>query len=227
MNNDSALSENAMRSDNRKGDILMEEQEPDMENIDSTADTAPEVEEKSTAERTFTQNEVNALLAKESSRLKRKLRKQNNATPQEEAPSEESSATVQALEKILGRLERLETDSAEKSREVAFETVVGGREMDEDVRNLLQRTFDPEHPELTTAMLEKLAPITTNPTGYQSPGAPSQSRETDHGPNPLTWTQDDIEILVREGRFLESIEKWRETLPGGGSNLLSRKMKRK
>ena len=105
--------------------------------------------------------------------------------------------------------------------------MINGRDVDADVKQLLQKTFDPEHPELTKSMLDKLAPVTTNATGYQSPGAPAQSKDIARGPNPMAWSKDDIEVLKREGRFLESLEQWRESLPGGGNGLMATKLRKK
>jgi hypothetical protein len=184
-------------------------------------------------ERTFSQTEVNALLAREAGKLKRKLKKTNqqaNVEPQPMAqPSGEETATMQALNKILGRLENLETDNAQKSKEESFNLLVGRSDVDESVRGLLFNAYDPARPEATSAMLEKLAPLSVSQgTGYESPGAPSQSKETIRGVNPMAWSKDDVDVLRQEGRFIESLEKWRSTLPGGGGNLFAnRNNKRK
>jgi len=229
--NDSAFSEDAIRSDTRRGDILVEEQDTQsetVETIDSTAETAPVVEEASTAERTFTQTEVNALLAKESSRLKRKLRRQKTeqpiSPPSPEPPEE--SATLLALEKVLDRIERLETVSVEKSKEDSFSSLVGDRELDADLRALLYQSYDPKVPERTEKMIFKLAPSSES-QGYTSPGAPAKGKDGSKSLNPLAWSKDDIEVLKREGHFLETLEQWRAGLPGGGNGLMATKLRKK
>jgi hypothetical protein len=229
--NDSAFSEDAIRSDTRRGVILMDEQEIQeeiVESTDSTAETAPAVEEPSTAERTFTQTEVNALLAKESSRLRRKLRKQKPEQPTiDPLPPEpkEESTTLLALEKVLDRIERLETMGVEKSREDSFNHLIGDREVDEDLRVLLYQGYDPKIPERTEKMLSKLA-SSSESSGYISPGAPAKGKDGSKSLNPLAWSKDDIEVLKREGRFLESLEQWRAGLPGGGNALMATKFRK-
>jgi len=47
------------------------------------------------------------------------------------------------------------------------------------------------------------------------------------GLDPLQWSKDDIEVLKREGRFLESLEQWRASLPGGGNGLMATKLRKK
>lgn len=208
----------------------MEEQTEQIEEpttIDSTAETTPQVE--TPVERTFSQTEVNALLAREAGKLKRKLKKTNQQAKVEAQPPAEETATMQALSKILDRIEHLETSSAQKSKEESFNLLVGRSGIDESVRGLLFNAYDPAHPEATSAMLEKLAPLSVSQgTGYESPGAPSQSKETIRGVNPMTWSKDDVDVLRQEGRFIDSLEKWRSTLPGGGGNLFAnRNNKRK
>ena len=223
--------QNAMRGESADGDIRkMEDMETGtLETTDATTETAPEVEMDSTAEKMFTQNEVNAFLAKETSKIKRRLRKQPKQPIETDQPSaDEGSATVQALEKILSRLESLESATATAKKDDSFEAVLAGREIDSDVRNLLYQTFDPANPDATAVMIAKLAPAPEAPAqGYSSPGAPSKSADTMRGLDPMQWSKDDIEVLKREGRFLESLEQWRESLPGGGNGLMATKLRKK
>ena len=199
------------------------------ETTDSTADTIAEA--PSAVERTFSQEEVNALLAKESSKLKRKLRKQQGQPQSDNTPKPEQNATMEALDKILGRLERLETVNVEQSREQSFNALIGSKEVDNDVRALLFAGYDPENPTATSSMIERFATPQDSlptPTGYQSPGAPAQSKEMVRGINPMQWTKDDVQVMRQEGRFIQELEKWRSTLPGGGGNLFAnRSNKRK
>jgi len=223
--------QNAARSESANGEIRkMEDMETEiLETTDATTEIAPEVEMNSTAEKMFSQNEVNAFLAKETSKIKRRLRKQTKQTIEPDQPvADEGSATVQALEKILSRLESLESASATAKKDGSFESMIAGREIDSDVRDLLYQTFDPANPDATAAMIAKLAPAPEAPAqGYSSPGAPSQSAETMRGLDPMQWSKDDIEVLKREGRFLESLEQWRASLPGGGNGLMATKLRKK
>ena len=208
---------------------------PEVDTTLAETETAPVVESQdSTAERTFTQSEVNALMAKEASKLKRRIKKQNGSQrvepqPPPDNPGEEKvTRTLDALEKIMGRLEQLESDNEEKSREAKFNSIVKGREIDSDVRSLLFTSFDAEHPEQTVQMLDKISSFTTHGAStYQSPGAPSQSQETVRGPNPMGWSKDDVQVLRQEGRFIDALEKWRSTLPGGGGNLFANRNNKK
>lgn len=227
-------SQNAAPGESANGEIRkMDEIEQEiLETTDATTEIAPEIEPDSTAEKMFSQNEVNAFLAKETSKIKRRLRKQQQQPINESEPITvtEESATVQALEKILTRLESLESASATAKKDGSFDSMIAGREIDSDVRDLLYQTFDPENPDATAAMIAKLAPGSAPEPparGYTSPGAPSQSAETVRGPDPLKWSKDDIEVLKREGRFLESLEQWRASLPGGGNGLMATKLRKK
>ena len=224
-------SQSATRGESANGEIRkMEDMETEiLETTDATTEIAPEVEMDSTAEKMFSQNEVNAFLAKETSKIKRRLRKQTNKTIEADQPApDEGSATVQALEKILSRLESLESASATAKKDGSFESMIAGREIDSDVRDLLYQTYDPANPDATAVMISKLAPAQEAPAqGYSSPGAPSQSAETMRGLDPMQWSKDDIEVLKREGRFLESLEQWRASLPGGGNGLMATKLRKK
>ena len=197
------------------------------ETTDSTADTTAEAP-SGVVERTFTQAEVNALLAKESSKLKRKLKKQQQERPQTQqspqSPPQEQNATMEALNKILGRLEALETVNVEQSKQQSFDALLGGREVDADVKALIFASYDPNNPTATSSMIDRFATPQDSlpaPTGYQSPGAPAQSKEMVRGLNPMQWSKDDVQVLRQEGRFIEQLEKWRSTLPGGGGNLFA------
>ena len=200
------------------------------ETTDSTADTTAEA--PSAVERTFTQEEVNALLAKESSKLKRKLKKQQQERPQtQQSPPQEQNATMEALNKILGRLEALETVNVEQSKQQSFDALLGGREVDADVKALIFASYDPSNPTAASSMIDRFAAPQDSlpaPTGYQSPGAPAQSKEMVRGINPMQWSKDDVQVMRQEGRFIQELEKWRSTLPGGGGNLFAnRNQKRK
>ena len=131
------------------------------ETTDSTADTTAEA--PSAVERTFTQEEVNALLAKESSKLKRKLKKQQQERPQtQQSPPQEQNATMEALNKILGRLEALETVNVEQSKQQSFDALLGGREVDADVKALIFASYDPSNPTAASSMIDRFA----TPQGY-------------------------------------------------------------
>jgi hypothetical protein len=210
---------------------MMNEQNLEEPTIDSTAEITPEVQEaqprNETVEKVFTQDEVNALLAKESAKLKRRLKKQTPTTIEEQKPPNGMEVVSQSLDKILSRLERLEGNEVQKTKETSFNSLISDRKVDDDLRGLLFASYDPANEEKTISILNKLAPPNSVPeTNYRSPGAPTSPTELRTGTNPLAWTGDDCDVLISEDRFLESIEKWRETLPGGGSNLFSRKLKK-
>lgn len=194
----------------------------------SEADTSAEDSNNESDERTFTQKEVNALLAKETSKLKRRIKKQNQEQTKTQTSNDD---TVNALGKILDRLEALESASEKQGKKQKFDALLNGREIDADVKELIFSSYDPEKPEASQKLIEKFTKgddgegSNESTSDYRSPGAPSSSKDMSRGINPMTWTQDDISVLRSEGRFIDQLEKWRSTLPGGGSNLFHRKKK--
>jgi len=201
---------------------------------DSTAEITPEAHDEMShngaVEKVFTQEEVNALLARESSKLRRKLKKQTRNV-QEEVPESNNALDMvsSSLDKIVSRLEKLETMETESGKQRAFDNLVGDRKIDDDLKSVLYATFDPSDTEKTISVLDKVSSPNSVPqeNRYRSPGAPTTTTDQRDNPNPMAWSKDDINVLVKEGRFLDSVEKWRETLPGGGSNLFSRKLRKK
>jgi len=202
------------------------QQEPEQETA-STMETAPESAENSTAEKTFSQSEVNAIIAKESSKLRRKLKQKNQQreTTTTTTPPSQQDALTDALTRVMDRLEALEHTGEQRSKEETFSSIVQDREVDPILRDLLFQTFDPKNPAQT---LEKLNALQPRPEGYTSPGAsPSMSKEMQRGTNPLRWTKDDIAQLQQRGTFLDEVNSWAETLPGGGNGLFKNKRKKR
>ncbi len=101
---------------------------------------------------------------------------------------------------------------------------MGDRQVDDGIRELLFDSYNPNDPAKTTSLLDRFAAAGNplpEPTGYQSPGAPAETKQSLRGPNPMNWSKDDVQVLRQEGRFIEQLEKWRSTLPGGGGNLFA------
>jgi len=131
---DLAASKSMTQHDSGAVEALMEEiedtttqQEPEQETT-STMETAPESAENSTAEKTFSQNEVNAIIAKESSKLRRKLKqKQREPTTTTTTTTPPQDALTDALTRVMDRLEALEHKGEQRSKEETFSSIVQDR----------------------------------------------------------------------------------------------------
>jgi hypothetical protein len=192
--------------------------------VEPEAATEPAAEAK--PERTFTQEEVTKLLAKEYSKGKSKGKREAKAEL-ESKPVETKAKETEPKEELVSRAE-LDAFRAE----LELERKLSGKELSEEELQTIR-----ENPSAADALIEAYMNKAEKPpavaeTESASPpepaqdtpgsarGAPAHVREMDA----LKWTRDDVERMVRDGTFLQRVNEYRDSLPGGANGIFRRRI---
>ena len=188
-------------------------------------------------EKTFTQEEVNALTAKAASKGKRAGKREAEAAtaqpttpdPKPEAPPSDMAAE---LAKLNTRLDKSERDRAFAEQLAKHPNASSYTDLQLDI---LRGRFDPEDPtkmaDTAHAFGAPANPQATPPqapasgegdppngtaTPYQAPGAPAGAPQ-EPSSSPLDWSADDVSRLRADGTFLKKVEEWRMRTEGAGN----------
>lgn len=195
---------------------------------ETATETATEAEVKS-AERTYTQSELNAIAAKEYQRGKRTAAKKQKEQP----PVAEPKQSDDRLDVLMNEIMSLKQSIQDKEKKTSFAAIASAFDAPAPVLAALEKSFDPSDPATTLEALKAIAPQTKKDDSpipgapYQSPGTQSSlPREADVS-DPNSWTRDDIARLRKEGRFLDLLDEYAANLPGGHGNVFSAKRSRR
>ncbi len=195
---------------------------PDSEGDATATSAAGESQEQK--ERTFTQAELNAIVAKEKAKearaTEKRLRQESDAAQKKEpspAPgSEELLAKVAALEAktmLAEAFEELDWKPSKEQSDILRDVFKTGGA---DVMKRVAATMRPAQQATTEAKVDDAG-------RYKSPGAPSGApREVLEG-DATKWSRDYVEQLRSQGKLLSEIGRWRTTLPGGGDGLFRKR----
>lgn len=195
--------------------------------------------------KTFTQAEVDAIVAKAKSKAEKAAEKRLTQTAPTAQPNTPPAATAAPagetdLASQLAQLtQRLDQSEADRAFAETIATVGGDIEKLKELRPL----FDPNKPDAFIEKAKKLglaaAPPRKGddddeddgnpgnsqaPSMFRSPGAPSGPPSGVIENDPTKWTKDYIQRLRADGTFLKEIEKWAETLPGGGNGVFRKRI---
>lgn len=192
---------------------------------ETTDETQAPTQPSQPPERVFTQAEVTALLTKERQRGKRQAIRESTKETQTET---DEPALADRVTQLAEQLE-----SERKAREFleAWASVPNASRFTSEQRQAIRDTWK-EGVSLTdhVGVLYPTAPVAeppettpaVKPPAYSPDAAPAGAPQ-DAATNPLLWTKDDIARLRSQrdanGRslFLSTLDKWADTLPGGGS----------
>lgn len=187
--------------------------------------TAPE------AAKTFSQSEVNAIVATEKAKAVRSANRKAKA-PQSEEPQASSDTAM-----ILGLIQGMKDDAVadrkaasdaitKREGEAAFAADISALTLDDDAKSLLAtlRDHNPEAyaRQLASHRATSLPPDPKGP-GVTTPGAPSGESGAPDPMNPTSWSKDDIAAMKKAGTFRENLTKSRNAMPGGRGGLFPRK----
>jgi hypothetical protein len=190
------------------------------------AGTSTASESSEAKERTFTQAELNAIVAREKAKAERaaekRVRQDPEGTPKKETPpapgSEDLAAKLAALEAKAALAEAMteldwkpSKDDAELLRE-AFKN--GG----EAAMQKLAARLKPQAP------AETGRPVDDPTKKYRDPGAPSGAPPEVLDRDATKWSGTYVEQLRSEGKLLAEVEKFRGSLPGGGGGLFRKRI---
>jgi hypothetical protein len=165
--------------------------------------------------------------------------KQEQQKPKPMQDSEPNAALAEVMEKQAALEARLAKAEADK----AYAETVANLHLTPEQRAELRDLFDPAKPDAFTERVQRLGlgkapepakqetapPPEENPVPngkqYQSPGAPAGARTDEVFESDATkWSKDYIDRLREQGTFLEEVEKYKRSLPGGSNSLFRRRI---
>ena len=209
----------------------MDEQETETEQVTEEVETSVEATTEP-AERTFTQAELNKFLAKETSKLKRKMsREAKEKAVSAPAHTEESNDQNERLDQLLETVESLKARLDEQQTSSKVKNLLASYPGLSDEHAGMVATMYKTDAAQATKLAElfskssESAPEPSGP-GFKSPGAPAPTPEIDRALDPRSWTKDDISRMRSDGSFKANLEKYRNSLPGGGGGLFRKPSKR-
>ncbi len=164
---------------------------------------------------------VEKRLAKERRRIEREVK----------AKGSTEEATAPGADETAKRLERLEQELAAERRERGFAEKTAGLQLDAKQRALLRNAWDPENPEkfdefVTVFGIGKApAPARTqSESNYRDPGGAAGPPDGELENDATRWDRDQIARWQADGTFKDRLEKFRNSLPGGGAGLFRKKI---
>ncbi len=178
---------------------------------------------------TFSQEQVNAMLATERGKATRKANKSAKSTAAStETPSGAPQAPVpdDRLDKLTSVVEGLAATMAEQKEEGAFASAILGLPMDETEAAIAPTLFKHDKAQFDALVARVKArdePPAQKGAGFNSPGAPSSSPTTGVEGNPTNWTSDDVENLRKDGKLLPALRAHKAGLGGGRGGLFPAK----
>lgn len=195
------------------------------ENADDATATAAAGESQEKQERTFTQAELDAIVAKrvakaEKATERRLTREPDPTTTQKKepppAPDSDLASEVAALKAKAAMAEamaELEWKPSKEDAELLRDAFKSGGEA------AMQKLAGRLKPNQETKPVDDPAA-----KKYRDPGAPSGAPpETLHN-DAVKWSSDYVQRLVSEGSLTAELEKYRGGLPGGGGGLFRKRI---
>ena len=183
------------------------------------------------AEPTFTQEQVNALMAKTKAQARRQAKKEFEAMTAPVQTQETPASTGQGDEPPAWAKAMMERDARRDAREAAreseqnFAASVAGLEMDADTRETFKTLFENNH-DLFSRQVASLRAKDQPPapTGeFAGLAAPNPVPNLERATDPLSWTSEDIAVMRKDGTFLKRVQAHANSLPGGGGGLFPAK----
>lgn len=180
----------------------------------------------------FSQEQVNAIVAREVARTKRAASK---AQPKKETTtsiermdlSEQIRAAVSnAIGPVTEQLEAMkaETHAAKMANE--FMVATEGLSISESDKGMLQTLFQ-HNREAFDAQVKARKSVDAPPeprgNGVSAIPAPNPTPSADRLGAPHTWSKDDVARMRADGTLLSNVKKYRDSLPGGGGGLFPAK----
>lgn len=188
---------------------------------DATA-TAAAGESQESRERTFTQAELDAIVAKRVAKAEkaaeRRLREPESKTTQSKEPppapgSDDLASKLAALEAKAAMAEAMAELDWKPSKEDA---------------ELLRDAFKSGGEAAMQKLAGRLKPSDAKPdepaSKYKDPGAPSGAPREVLDNDASKWSRDYVERLQSDGKLLAELERYRGTLPGGGGGLFRKRI---
>jgi hypothetical protein len=193
-------------------------------------------------EKTFSQEELDEIVAKRLKKQERKLLKDfeaQSAQTKVAKPDPKTATPAPEAPNYVTR-EEFEKERADRQFAEALAGVPGADKLTAKQRRVLRHEFDPENPGDLVTDAKELFGVAANsqqefpakgdsspPEGvvsqYVAPGAPSAApREITV--NALEWSRDDISRMQADGSFLERVEQWRQQFEGGGETLFRKRI---
>ena len=182
-----------------------------------------------TAEVTFSQEQVNALLAKERATATRKA-KQTPKAPTKEQPQNVPNDAIAMLTEQVSALTGLVQASTDKqiAQEASNAFIADTASLNiSDTDKAVLKTLKEHSPETYQAKLKEYRSVDNPPDpkgpGHITPGAPSAKPAEADMTQPTSWSRDDIDAMHAAGTFKANLKKARAALPGGRGNLFPAK----
>ncbi len=195
-----------------------ETQEPEVQ-IES--EPVAESEPVQPQESTFTQSELNKIVAREVAKAKRSVKKAQPSTQQEPSISTEQTADPR-LDIVLEKLAAFEEANKAKEQQSAFLADVAGLHLS-DVDKDAARVLHGASPDLFAKFIADRksadAPPAPQGPGFSGIPAPNAIPTSDRQTNPIDWTQEDIAVMRKNGTFLKRVNEYKAGLPGGAGGL--------
>lgn len=196
---------------------MADEEKP--EGADDATATAATGESQESKERTFTQAELDAIVAKRVAKAE-KAAERRYREPEPNTPQKKETPPAPGSDDLASKLAALETKAAiaEAMAELDW------KPSKEDAE-ILRDAFKSGGEAAMQKLANRLKPQTEtkpvdDPTGkYKSPGAPSGAPAEALDRDATKWSADYVERLRGEGSLLKELEKYRGSLPGGGGSL--------
>lgn len=194
-------------------------------NADDAQATAAAGESQESRERTFTQAELDAIVAKRVAKAEkateRRLRETDPNPAQKKEPppapgSDDLAAKLAALEAkaaVADALAELDWKPSKDDAELLRSAFKSGGE---PAMQKLAGRLKPQQAEVKT--------VDSPADKYKSPGAPSGAPSEVLDRDATKWSRDYIERLESEGKLLPELEKYRGSLPGGGGGLFRKRI---
>jgi hypothetical protein len=189
---------------------------------DATA-TAATGEGQESRERTFTQAELDAIVAKRVAKAEkaaeRRLREPESKPTQTKEPpsapgSDDLAAKLAALEAKAAMAEAMAELDWKPSKEDA-----------ELLRDAFKSGGESAMQKLAGRLKPQVATKPNEPSGtYKSPGAPSGAPPEVLDNDATKWSRDYVDRLQSDGKLLAELERYRGTLPGGGGGLFRKRI---
>lgn len=195
-------------------------EEQEQEQVETKQDTGEEMVSKSDVERI-----VKDRLARERRKwAKEQKQKMAEAEPKSQEPA--TDAVEDRLSEMMARIEERAAALEAKEIEADYRTAVGGVSVDESRAKYLRWAFEHDREafdaEVKALRAPDLPPEKKGP-GFNSPGAPNGVAPGTISDDPRTWSADVIAQKRKDGTFLNDMNKWRDSLPGGGGGLFPAK----
>lgn len=235
------------------------ETEPTTDQTETPAEPAPApaaVEVAAPEVKTFTQEELDAIVAKRVAKAERAAEKraresQQVATKPNTQPEQTPKAPAASEPQSNSDIAALRAEFAKERNDRLFAEALSelGVKLNKTQRDLLRGKFDPDDPDSleeiakdagwlkpapnpTAATQPQAAPTNGGPAHVQTqrestfrepPGAPNGNPETARGSDLMSWSRDDVQRARENGTFLQEVERFRNSLPGGNPTGLFQK----